>query len=145
MKLLIPSVKTLEARASLPVVVRSMATSVVAKIPRARLAKISGRNEIFFLTGRWQKRWLPTWEVFKSYKGNNVKNVVEVNDAIMGLYDDSKLVKLDGDSRIWFIEGGTKREVLNDRAMRRNKLDWNDVSGMNKTEFDSYTEGPPLE
>ncbi len=144
-KVLVPSATMLAERTNVAVNTSATLSSALEKIPRARLAKIYGRNEIFFLTGRWQKRWLPTWEVFKSYKDNNLKNVVELDDAIMGLFDDSKLVRLEGDSRIWFIEGNTKREVPNDRAMRRYKLDWNDVSGMNRTEFNYYQEGPVLE
>lgn len=144
-KVLISSASLLKERTNLAVSTRAVTTTVLNKIPRARLAKIPGHNEIFFLTGRWQKRWLPTWEVFKSYKGNNFKDVVELDNAILGLFEDSKLVRLEGDSRVWFIEGSAKREVPNDRAMRRYKLNWDDVSGMNRAEFDSYQEGTPLE
>ncbi len=145
-KLLIPSVDMLEDRTNVEVHVRSMAASALNRIPRARLVKSLGRNEIFFLTGNWQRRFLPTWEIFKSYKSNDLKNVAQLDEAILGLYDEAKLGRLDnGDGRIWFIEGKTKRLVPNDRAMRRYNLHWEDVSGMNEKEFDYYEIGEPLE
>lgn len=145
MKLAVPSLDALRERVSVAVRVRPMNTKELAKIPRARLVQIEGRKEIFFLTGRWQKRWLPTWEIFRSYKNNALKNVVAVDDALVGLYEDSRLVRLEGDSRVWFIEGDVRRLVPNDRAMRRYQLSWDDVSGMNYTEFMHYQEGPALE
>lgn len=146
MRLLIPSVKALDERTNVEIHTRSIANSALNRIPRARLIKAINRNEIFFLTGRWQRRFLPTWEIFKSYKANDLKNVVQVDETMLGLYDEAKLSRLDnGDGRIWFIEGATRRLVPNDRAMRRYNLNWEDVSGMNKTEFDHYSEGESLE
>lgn len=124
--------------------IRKVGEEVVADIPRARLIKTEDKNDIYYITQTNLKRRLPSWEIFKSY-GNNRREVVIVKSEEVEAYPDSRLIRLVGDKRVWFLEGGSRRLVLSPEIMKQHGLNFKHVAPVNFAEYNSYPEGSPLE
>lgn len=116
----------------------------IQQYPRVRLVKLPDKDDIYYLTETWLKRRLPSRAVFDSY-GNDLKEVVMVQPAELEAYGESRLIRLTGDRRVWYLEGGVKRLVRSPEIMKKRGFDFKLVSPVNFAEYNSYPEGAPLE
>ena len=60
-------------------------------------------------------------------------------------YSDSKLIRLTGDKKIWYLDNGVRRWIPNPEVFNRRGFKWNEVSPVNFAEYNSYPEGKPLD
>ena len=56
-----------------------------------------------------------------------------------------KLIRKDGDNRVYYLENGKKRHIASLNVFEANEFSWDDVVIVNKAEFDFYQLGKNLE
>lgn len=143
-KLYIPSPSVLTKLKNFYARMRKVGNETIAQYERARLVKTEDKNDIYYITATFLKRLIPNQQVFESY-GNKMSEVVIVKSEELAAYGDSRLIRLIGDKRVWYLEGGTRRLVLSPAVMRKRGFKWEQVAPVNWAEYNSYPEGALLE
>lgn len=108
-------------------------------LPTRFNARVPGDSTIYYVTELGLKRPV-TLEVFHSYPNNKEEGIRTIDRETLNLYPDNGLVRLDRGSRVYKIEGGSKRHILNVETFNAMGLDWNSITTINQYEFDSYLE-----
>jgi len=57
---------------------------------------------------------------------------------------DVVLIREEGGSRVYKLENGTKRWITNENAFNTNNFKWDEIAPINKTELNSWPEGPSI-
>ncbi|OGL65591.1 hypothetical protein A3B21_03455 [Candidatus Uhrbacteria bacterium RIFCSPLOWO2_01_FULL_47_24] len=143
-KLYIPSPSLLSNLRNFYAQMRKVGREQIENVPRARLIKTADKDDIYYITETFLKRRIPSSEVFKSY-GNDTREIVIVQPQELAAYRDSRLIRLVGDTRVWYLEGGARRLVTNAEVMKKYKFEWKHVAPVNFAEYNSYPEGAPLD
>lgn len=108
------------------------------------LIKAADKPEIYFVSGRTnQKKLILNEQVFYSY-GNRWAWVKTVSHSELESYPNVRLVRLQGDSEVYYISGTTKRLIPNEQIFTERGFSWFDVLDINSIEFNAYTTGTPL-
>lgn len=124
--------------------VKKISAKDLAKYPSAKLVKIPDSSTIYFLYQRPDNKWLkialnsPT--VFVSYPGNYWGNVITINRYDFDSYPEVKLIKANGDSAVYYLEGNTRRLVTEDIFVKKG-FNPAEVVEVNKTHLESYKLG----
>lgn len=143
-KLYIPSPSLLERLKTFYARMQKVGREEIERTPRARLVKTADKNDVYYLTETWLKRRLPSWDVFLSY-GNTPHEIAIVQPEEIEAYGESRLIRLVGDSRVWYLEGGSRRLVRTPEVMASRGFKWEHVAPVNFPEYNSYPEGAPLQ
>ena len=109
----------------------------------ARLLKSPGDERVYFITGKGLIHHIPSPEAFVSY-GNKWEDIVGVSIAELQSYEVANLVRKAGDFRVYKVQDGVKYWVRTYEAFQKFGLDPSKVLEINEVEFNSYTEGAPL-
>ncbi len=105
--------------------------------------RVSGRNLIYYITETGLKRPI-TLEIFYSYPDNKEEDIKIINEKRLSFYPDNLLIGLENDPKIYLLENGAKRLIENPEAFNALGLDWETISPVNQTEFNSYSEADPI-
>jgi hypothetical protein len=85
-----------------------------------------------------KRHWIPTAEVFNSY-GYNWNNVSVVNATQVNNYDRVKLLRAEGDSKVYYLtEKGYKRHIPTAEVFNSYGNRWEDVVIVSSAEINSY-------
>ncbi|MBI2551724.1 hypothetical protein HYW17_00275 [Candidatus Uhrbacteria bacterium] len=122
---------------------RQVGKAQIEQVPRAKLVKLADKDDLYYITETFLKRRLPSRAVFDSY-GNSPREIVTVKQEELEAYGDSRLIRLTGDQKIWYLENGVRRWIPNPTVFRERGFNWKEVAPVNFAEYNSYPEGPPL-
>ena len=123
--------------------VKNVSKEMLDKYPKAKLLKIKNKPEIYILNDQNKKRHIPTWQAFIDY-GFKLVDTVEVQPAELAAFSDTVLVKLQGDKRVWKIQGNVKKLIPNPDVFKAYGFKWDDITTINWAEFNAYSESAPL-
>lgn len=143
-RLYIPSPELLTKLSNFYARMQRVGRDTVEQYPRARLVKAPDKNDVYYLTANFLKRRIPSWNVFLSY-GNDPREIVTVKSEELAAYGESRLIRLEGDIKVWLLENGTRRWIRSEEVMKKHGFNFENVSPVNFPEYNSYSEGPPLE
>ena len=115
------------------------------RIANLKLARANGDTRVYYIADIGLKKWIRNEEIFRSYKNNKWENIVVVSPGDLEIYPDISLVRHKDDKKVYRIEGNTKRWIKTAAAFTGLGYKWNEVLAINKTEFDFYAEGSPIE
>ncbi len=119
--------------------IRLVSSSQLAKFKRAALLKNPVDGKIYYLHEDGRKRHLRTPLVFLSY-GNKWEDVITVLPEELESYPDIMFIKLLGIPKIFMIENGVKRPIINPDSVAKSEAVF-----VNKIEFNAYLNGPPID
>lgn len=117
---------------------------VMATIVAGSLVKTAENPTVYYITPSGMKKRILNAAVFNSYD-NKWENIKTVLQSQLDAYATVNTIKLSGGSKIYIIEGDTKRWVKTDAAFARLGLAWSKVASVNQTELNAYKEGTPIE
>jgi len=109
-----------------------------------RLLRGLGDPKVYFFTISGQKKWITSQEVFNSYN-NNWADVLVVLPSEIDTYPAVTLVRTATDSKVYLLEGTTKRWITTLAVFTRNGYKWENVDTINQTEMDAYQNGSAVE
>jgi hypothetical protein len=102
-----------------------------------KLMKSANDDKVYVVTFNNYKRHIPNEQSFLSY-GYDWSQIQTVSNSQLSAYPISNLIKLADDPKVYLIEGNTKTWIPDEQTFNSLKLDWNSISEINQTEFDSY-------
>ena len=106
---------------------------------RAKLMRVTGTSDIYYVTQSNMKRKVPNMETFYSY-GNKLEDVIDISWKELGWYEENRLIKYNGDWKIYLLENSKKRRIETADVFNRHGYDWSKIAPVNWTEFASYPE-----
>jgi len=116
------------------------------KFPRVRLVSITGdKKKIYYLTEAGTIRLSPNKKVFDSY-GNMEEDVVVISKKEFNYYPQNQFVFLKNSSYkdvYQLVDGKTKRYIT-PVAVKRMRINTNQIAPVNETELASYKTGKPI-
>ncbi len=115
----------------------------VDNIPETNLIRTKGDIKVYVINEKGYKRHIPSPAVFKSYN-YNWEDVVEVNKTESNYFPESKLIRAEGDYKVYYIEENKKRWIDSAETFQANGLDWNEVVVVNSIEIGQYPAGNPI-
>ena len=110
-----------------------------------KLVKSSSSPKTYYITQKGFKRWMPTAEVFLSYK-NSFRNVLTVSDSTIQSFPEANVVHVPGNSKIYklqYSQNGQliKRWIPTPEIFNKNGLRWNEIVPVNVMEMNYYLQG----
>lgn len=117
---------------------------VMVTIVAGSLVKTAHDPTVYYITPSGMKKRILNAAVFNSYD-NKWENIKTVLQSQLDAYATVNTIKLSGSSKIYTIEGDTKRWIKTDAAFARLGLAWSKVAPVNQTELNAYKEGAPIE
>ena len=114
--------------------------TVAPNTNRGQLVRVAGDPKVYYINAKGQKRHIINEAVFNSY-GNRWSDVQVISRTELSKYPTSNLVRVAGGTRVYVIEGETKRWVTSGAAFNRRGYDWNAIVTINQTEFNAYRTG----
>lgn len=115
------------------------------RIANSKLARAGGDTRVYYVTDSGLKKWIRNEEIFRSYKNNKWENIVVVSPGGLDMYPDVSLIRQGEDKKVYKLEGKIKRWIKTAAAFNSFGYKWNEILAINKTEFDFYAEGSPIE
>ncbi|OGZ34922.1 MAG: hypothetical protein A3A94_02830 [Candidatus Portnoybacteria bacterium RIFCSPLOWO2_01_FULL_43_11] len=113
------------------------------KYPRVKHIKLANTSKVYYITESGLKRHVLNSEVFLSY-GNKWEDIIEVNQTELNAYNDSELIRLMGDYKVYKIENNQKRWIETAEIFNQLGFDWSKIAPVNQTEFYGYFTGGPI-
>ena len=104
---------------------------------RARLLKIEGKPEVWYVTESGMKRHIPSAEIFNSYR-NDWNKITKVSEIELEFYPTNNLIRLEGGVEVYLLENGIKRWIESPEAFARHGFDWHKIAPVNQTELNYY-------
>lgn len=123
--------------------VKNISPTQLSRYARVKLVKAIGQPAVYYLTDRGQKKVIPSANIFLAYS-NKWSDIVELLPDDLAKYPDVKLIRLEGDTKIYLIENNAKRHVRSMDVFTRMKLRVDDVVTVKKIEFDAYGIGEDM-
>mgnify|MGYP001600805616 FL=1 len=117
----------------------------LAPLPAGTLAKTADNPAVYYITPQGLKKKIISAAVFNSYAGNKWENIKTVSEGQLARHADVKAIKIQGNPKVYALDGTSKRWVATEAAFTQLGLSWNEVTTVNQTEFSAYTEGSPIE
>lgn len=109
----------------------------------AILLKETNRNDVYFLNGQGVRKLIPSAAVFASY-GNKWEDVQIVSKTEMESHELTNLIRLQGYSDVYLIDGGKKMHISSAALFNQRGFKWENVIEVNSTEFNFYPNGGDL-
>jgi len=144
-KLWVPSAEAFTAQNLNWEDVQETSEAEVNSLPTARLIRSEGDPKVYFITDNGFKKWIRTAEIFNSYSGNKWEDIVDVVSEIVESFQAVELMRLQGGTKVYKLEGSTKRWIRTTDAFDRYNFDWKKIVSMNQLELNYYTEGESIE
>ncbi len=110
---------------------------------RVKFLSPTDSEDIYYVTEDWKIRKFPSREAFFSY-GNEMSDVLEVSTEEIDAYERVKYIHLNGSDVYLLTEDGQKRP-LSASAMDRLQVTSADAAPVNRTEFEAYPTGAPVQ
>jgi hypothetical protein len=110
--------------------------------PDGSLIRARGDFKVYIVKGRY-KRWIQSPEIFNMYPHFSWQGIIEVSPQERDSYQDAWLIRADGDSRVYEINGDGTKHWLNMTAQyfSTSGRSWDMVYIINKAERDLYRTG----
>ncbi|MFH0852530.1 MAG: hypothetical protein V1845_02925 [bacterium] len=110
--------------------------------PDGALLRAKGDYKVYVVNGAY-KRWIQSSEFFKFYPHLGWASVVEVAPEDLAKYKETSLVRADGDTKVYEINGDGTKHWLNMTAQQfsQSGRKWDMVSIINNAERDFYRTG----
>lgn len=125
--------------------VKTVSEKFLNTFPDARLVRSPQNQKVYFLFQRPQKKWLkihiPSSTAFISYPKNFWGDIVIVNEIDLNSYPDAKLIKLELEVGVYYLEGDTKRLIVSAEAFEKHGFSWSEILEVNQQHFDAYITG----
>ncbi len=115
---------------------------VIPSYPDGSLLRASGEENVYVIRGNY-KRWIPSADIFESYEHLNWEDIIEVGQEVLDYYQDSTLVRAEGDERVYEIERGAVKHWLriSGEEFSLSGREWGSVFIINERERDWYYPG----
>ncbi len=99
-------------------------------------------DKVFVIKGDY-RRWLQSPQIFAAYPHFNWQNIIEVEPGQLNFYQEAWLVRADGDTRVYEINGDGTKHWLNMSAEQlvSSGRQWGTVYIVNRVERDLYRTG----
>lgn len=112
------------------------------EIPDGTLIRASNDYKVYIVNGKY-RRWIQGAEIFNFYSHMSFDGVKVVSPEILALYKDSWLVRADGDTKVYEINGDGTRHWLDMPAeeFSISGRRWDMVYVVNRAELNWYVEG----
>lgn len=120
--------------------VKDVPQITIDKYSRGYLVRESKQGTIYYLRSDGVKKWIPNPEIFSSYN-NKWEDVQVISKKEMESYPETNLIQLEGDNRIYLIEGNTKRHIPSAEIFNKYGYDWDKAMKVNEVEFGWFKEG----
>ncbi len=106
------------------------------------LIRATDDYQVFVINGKF-KRWLQSPKILFAYPHLGWQSIIEVTPAQRDWYQESWLIRADGDPRVYEINGDLSKHWLNMTAEKfiESGRNWGMVFIVNKTERDLYRTG----
>lgn len=106
------------------------------------LIRAKGDSKVYIVKGQY-RRWIQTPQILASYPHLGWQSVMDVSAEQLNWYQESWLIRADGDARVYEINGdGTKHWLnMSAEAFGQSGRSWSMVYIVNKTERDLYRTG----
>ena len=144
-KLWVPSAEAFTAQNLSWEDVQETSEAEVNSLPTVRLIRSEGDPKVYFITDNGFKKWIRTAEIFNSYSGNRWEDVVDVVSEIVESFQAVELIRLHGGTKVYKLEGNTKRWIRTTDVFARYNFNWKKIVSMNQLEINYYTEGESIE
>lgn len=112
--------------------------------PTVKLIKTKNLPKVYEIMDFGYKHYIPTVTIFESY-GHKWSDIVELEKTTVDTYPEAYLIRLKDDVKVYKLEGQIKKWIKTAEAFERLGYKWAMISTINKTEFDFYPEGSPIE
>ena len=110
--------------------------------PDGSLIRARGDYKVYIVKGNY-KRWIQTAEIFNAYGHLRWEDIIEVEPEELNNYQDTWLIRADGDPRVYEVNADGTKHWLNmtaDQFTVSGRL-WDMVYLVNSNERDSYQTG----
>ncbi len=126
---------------SQPVVLEN-AFTYFSSIKNGSLIRAQGDYKVYVVNGRY-KRWIQAAEIFKFYPNFSWSNITIITPAQRDYYEESFLVRAEGDYKVYEINGDKTKHHLQMTAEQfsASGRKWDMVYVINKKERDFYKTG----
>lgn len=126
----------------MPIVAPSPAPPVNPNFPDGSLVRAEGDSRVYIIKGNY-RRWIQTPQILLSYPHLGWQSVMEVAAEQLNFYQEAWLVRADGDSRVYEINGDLTKHWLNMSAQQFTDSGraWDMVYIVNARERDIYGTG----
>lgn len=110
--------------------------------PRVKLIRLPPERDerIFYLTETGMKRHILSVGVFYSY-GNFPEDVLVINETELNSYPDNKLIRAEGDYKVYLLENGQKHWIVSPKVFEAKGFRWDRIAPVSKFERDRWPEG----
>ena len=110
------------------------------------LLLVKGKSpEVYFLDpNKRVRKHIASPEVFNSYAQNRWEDIAVIPEKYLNMYKDVKLIQVEGDPTVYFLDGKVKRRIPSLAVFNENGFEWQDVMKVNRFEMNFYLTGKPL-
>ena len=110
------------------------------KLPINNLIREKNDVKVYALNDNGYKRHILNPEIFDSYN-LNWRDVAVITETELSIYLDSYLIREVDNPKVYFLDGKTKRWVINAEVFYKNDFDWNIIQIVNKKDAETYEAG----
>lgn len=110
--------------------------------PEGSLLRARGDAKVYVIKGNY-KRWIRTADIFTHYGHLKWSDIIEVEPAELENYQESRLIRADGDKRVYQITSAGVKQWLNmsGEQFGASGRQWDSVYVVNAYERDAYKTG----
>jgi len=125
-----------------PTILENKPPVVNPNYPDGSLLRAKNDMRVYVISGNY-KRWIQSSAIFNAYSHFGWQNIIEVNQTELDYFQESWLIRADGDSRVYEINGDGTKHWLNMSAdeFSISGRTWEMVYIVNGAERDLYKTG----
>ncbi len=116
--------------------------ATVDAIPYNNLIRADG-TKVYALNDLGYKRHIFNPDIFDSY-GLSWADVADISQTEFSYYPDCNIIRQDGDEKVYYIEGTTRRWIKTIEAFYANNFNWEALQIINAYDMNHYTLGPEI-
>ncbi len=116
---------------------------ISVQIIYTKLARVEGKDMVYYLTEKGLKRPMLNEEVFLSYD-NKWDEVAVVLSGQLASYPDVELIKNEFDIRVYKLENGKKRWITDLETFESLGYEWKEVTPVSQIELAVWPTGSPI-
>ena len=114
------------------------------KYPRVYLVRGSDDPKVYFITSFGSKKWIPNPDIFNAYD-NKWEDILVVPMIEIEAYPDLKLIRIEGDAKIYLLENDQKRWIVSGAIFNAKGYKWEEVLVIKPVEANFYPTGANVE
>jgi len=123
--------------------VRVVPSVVLTVFEFTNLMRQTGEEKVYVINESGFKRHIPSPRVFASY-GFDWNDVVVVPGIEVQSYPESRLIRKEGDTKVYYIENNIKRWITSAESFNFHNFDWNEIRVVNNTEIGFFNDGDTI-